>query len=79
MGSIVRGSSINGSASVHQSFQMYISLEQFCCSLYSCQHVIISHGVTRHSSVIIVGTWSNSVSKSFMRDSVRDALDACPS
>ena len=31
---IVRGSSINGSASIHQSFQMYIILEQFCCSLY---------------------------------------------
>ena len=31
---IVRGSSINGSASIHQSFQMYVTLEQFCCSLY---------------------------------------------
>ena len=34
MCSTVWGSSINGSASIHQSFQMYISLEQFCCSLY---------------------------------------------
>ena len=34
MCSIVRGSSINGSASIHQSFQMYITLEQLCCSLY---------------------------------------------
>ena len=38
MCSIVRGSSINGSASIHQSFQMYISLEQFCCSLYDVPH-----------------------------------------
>ena len=37
MWSIVRGSSINGSASIHQSFQMYITLEQFCCSLYICE------------------------------------------
>ena len=35
MWSIVRGSSINGSASIHQSFQMYVTLEQFCCSLYN--------------------------------------------